>query len=315
MRLDKETSSPGVEHRRLQFDLTKFTIENKQNRTALWVGAFISVFGVLTTTFANYYQNSERLKLDAHKQEDEQKQKADDLNMKRSEIERARDATRTQFLQQHIDLIMSPEPDAELRLSTLVALILPAEADALNTQIRTIRNSLATQRSLRHEAGTPALTTAKDPVVDNAGAVPPLVISHSATEVPDVHEPEAVAMSAGRSSVKKGDYEQALRHFSTAVIQDPRDPLAWNFKAYSEFRTDRFTAALTSIHEAWKLKPTENQTRRWVAINATKILCAQGRSTEAATFFNQSASAVPEIVTDVYGDSEFQTTCQAIWRG
>ncbi|TFB37140.1 M48 family metallopeptidase [Pseudomonas sp. F01002] len=311
--MDKETSSPGVEDHRLQFDLTKFNTENSHNRTVLWVGVFISVFSVLTPTITNYYQNSERLKLDAQKQEDEQKQKAADLNMKRSEIERARDATRTQFLQQHIDLIMSPEPDAELRLSTLVTLILPAEADALNTQIRTIRNGLATQRSLHHEAGTPI--PAKDQEVDNAGAVPPLVITHSATEAPDVRTSGAIALSAGRSSVKKGDFEQALRHFSTAVIQEPRDPLAWNFKAYSEFRTNRFTAALTSIHEAWKLNPTENQTRRWVAINATKILCAQGRSTEAATFFNQSASVVPEIVSDVYGDVEFQTTCKAIWRG
>lgn len=313
MRLDKDTSNPGVEHHRLQFDLAKLKIESTHNRTALWVGAFLSIFGALTPTLFLYFQNSERLRLDVQKQEDEQKQKAEDLNMKRSEIERARDATRTQFLQQHIDLIMSPEPDAELRLSTLVTLVLPVEADALNSQIRTIRNGLAMQRAPHSEVGAP--TAAKDGVIDNASAVSPLVITHSATELPADHASGAIAMGAGRSSVRKGDYEQALKHFTTAVTQDARDPLAWNFKAYSEFRTNRLTAALTSIHEAWKLNPTENQTRRWVAINATKILCAQGRSTEAATFFNQSASVVPEIVSDVYGDVEFQTTCKAIWRG
>ncbi|NHN68206.1 MULTISPECIES: tetratricopeptide repeat protein [Pseudomonas] len=311
--MDKETSSTGVERDRLQFDLVKLKIESKHNRTVLWVGAFLSVFGALTPTLLTYFQNAERLRLDAQKQEDEQKQKADDLNMKRSEIERARDATRTQFLQQHIDLIMSSEPDAQLRLSALVTLILPAEADALNSQIKTIRNGLETQRSPQHENGTP--TTAKGQALETADTAPPLIISYAATEVADLRPLGESALSAGRTSVKRGDFEQALEHFSTAVIQDPRDPLAWNFKAYSEFRTNRLTAALTSIHEAWKLNPTENQTRRWVTINATKILCAQGRSTEAATFFNQSASAVPEIITDVYDDLEFKKTCKFIWRG
>ncbi|KOP50834.1 hypothetical protein OX88_27475 [Pseudomonas coronafaciens pv. porri] len=122
-------------------------------------------------------------------------------------------------------------------------------------------------------------------------------------------------MSEGRAYVRKGDYESALRNFTIAVEQNPNDPLAWNFKAYSEFRTNQFATALASISHAWKLNPSENKTRRFIAINVTKILCAQGRSSEAATFFNQSTSVVPEIVTDVYGDNEFQSTCKAIWQG
>ena len=122
-------------------------------------------------------------------------------------------------------------------------------------------------------------------------------------------------MAEGRAFVRKGDFESALRNFNTAVDQNPNNPLAWNFKAYSEFRTNQFTTALASISRAWNLNPSENKTRRWIAINATKILCAQDRSSEAATFFNQSASVVPEIVADVYGDGEFQSTCKAIWRG
>ncbi|MNJ54450.1 Tetratricopeptide repeat protein [compost metagenome] len=223
-------------------------------------------------------------------------------------MERSRDATRVKFLQDHMDMIMSDEPDAELRLTALAKLAIPADADAVIAQVHTIRRELELQRSDAQDA------SGKRDSAEEESSVPPLIVRPRTVSAPRDHV-ETPGMAEGRAYVRKGDYDRALLNFNTAVSHDPNDALAWNFKAYSEFRTNQFGAALASISHAWKLNPSENRTRRWVAINATKILCAQGRSSEASTFFNQSASVVPEIVTDVYGDGEFQSTCKAILQG
>lgn len=311
-RLDQDTSNLGVERDRLRLEHTKFRSESSHNRTVLWVGAFVSVFGFVIPAASNYINESGRLKLDAQRQQVELQQKADDLKLKQSEIERSRDATRVKFLQDHIDMIMSDEADAEFRLIALARLALPADADALIAQVRTIRQELASQRSGAEEPN--ATPMAQHDTAEEESSVPPLIVTPRAFSASGDQQ-SAPGMAEGRAYARKGDYESALRNFNTAVARDPNDPLAWNFKAYSEFRTKQFAAALASISRAWKLNPSENRTRRWVAINATKILCAQGRASEAATFFNQNASVVPEIVTDAYSDGEFQSTCKAIWQG
>jgi len=310
--LDQDTSNQGIERDRLRLENTKFRSESSHSRTVLWVGAFVSVVVVIIPATSSYLNESARLKLDTQRQEVELQQRADDLRLKQSEMERSRDATRVKFLQDHIDMIMSDEPDAELRLTALVKLVLPADADALISQVQTIRRELASRRSGAQDVNR--VSSAQQDTAEEESSVPPLIVTTSAVSALG-DQKLALGMAAGRAYARKGDYESALRNFNTAVAQNPNDPLAWNFKAYSEFRTKQFAAALGSISRAWKLSPSENRTRRWVAINATKILCAQGRSSEAATFFNQNASVVPEIVTDVHSDGEFQSTCQAIWQG
>lgn len=311
-RLDQDTSNRGIERDRLRLEQTKFRSESRHSRIVLWVGTFVGVVAVIIPATSNYLNDSARLKLDAQRQEVELQQKADDLRLKQSEMERSRDATRVRFLRDHIDMIMSDEPDVELRLTALARLVMPDDADALIDQVHTIRRELASQRSGAHDTTT--ISMAQHGSTEEERSVPPLIVTPHAVSSSG-YQQSTSGMAEGRAYAKKGDYRSALRSFNIAVTQDPNDPLSWNFKAYSEFRTKQFSAALASISRAWKLNPSENQTRRWLAINATKILCAQGRSSEAATFFNQSASVVPEIVTDVYGDGEFQSTCQAIWQG
>lgn len=305
--MDQDTSSREIERDRLRLERAKFRSESRHNRIALWVSAFVGVVVVIIPATSSYLNDSARLELDAQRQKAELQQKADDLKLKQSEMERSRDATRVRFLQDHIDMIMSDEPDVALKLTALARLVLPADADALIAQIHTIRRELALQREAAQE-------TAQHDSVEEEHPVPPLVVTPRAVS-PSEYQHSTSEMAEGRAYAKKGDYENALRSFNIAVTQNPNDPLSWNFKAYSEFRTKQFSAALASISHAWKLNPSENRTRRWISINATKILCAQGRSSEAATFFNKSASVVPEIVADVYGDGEFQSTCQAIWQG
>lgn len=309
--MDQDTSNQGIERDRLRLEDTKFRSESSHNRKVLWVGAFVSIIVVIIPAASNYLNESARLKLESLRQAAELQHKTDDLRLKQSEMERSRDATRVKFLQDHIDMIMSDEPDADFKLTALAKLALPADADALIAQVRTIRRELASQRSAAHKLNE---AYAAQQAAFEEGSVPPLIVTPRAVPLLE-HQQLTPGMSEGRAYVRKGDFESALRNFTTAVELNPNDPLAWNFKAYSEFRTNQFTTALASISRAWKLNPSENKTRRFIAINATKILCAQGRSSEAATFFNQSTSVVPEIVTDVYGDNEFQSTCKAIWQG
>lgn len=310
--MDQDTVNQGIERDRLRLELTKFQWESGHKLTVLWVGVAVSIALGLIPAASSYLNDSARLKLDAHRQEVELQQKADELKLKQGEMERSRDATRVQFLRDHIDMIMSDEPDAELRLTTLAKLVLPADADTLIAQVRTIRRELAKQRAGAQKSTE--VSMAQRNTDEEESSVPPLVITPRAMSSSGDQQ-LAPGMAEGRAYVRNGDFENALRNFNTAVDQNSNDPLAWNFKAYSEFRTNQFTAALASIVHAWKLNPSENKTRRFIVINATKILCAQGRSSEAASFFNQSASVVPEIVTDVHADGEFQSTCKAIWQG
>jgi hypothetical protein len=86
--------------------------------------------------------------------------------------------------------------------------------------------------------------TAKDEMVDNANAAPPLVVPIPRRRYrPSVHQEQLPwrqgDLQPGRETMS--NRSEALRS------QDPRGPLAWNFKAYAEFRTNQFTAAQTSI--------------------------------------------------------------------
>lgn len=309
--MDQHKPDQGIERERLTLDEMRFRSDNSYRWIALWVTVIPIAIAALQFTTSNS-RDEERLKLDAQKQVADLQQKAVDLHLKQSTLERERDATRVKFLQDHIDMIMSPDPESELKLNTLVRIVFPAEADMLIPQVQAMRERLSTERQAARSSDTSSA-----PQVDEAShesLVPPLVVTSSAATTIGSQQANS-DMSEGRAYVRKNDWKSALQSFSNATANDPSDALAWNFKAYSEFKTQQFNTAFASISHAWKLNPTENQTRRFVAINATKILCAQGRSSEAATFFNQTAAALPDIVADVYGDGEFKTTCQAIWRG
>lgn len=309
--MDQHKPDQGIELERLKLDEIRFRSDNRFR----WItfGATVIPIAITALQFTtSNARDEERLRLEVRKQEAEQQKRVDDLQLKQSTLEQEKNAARVKFLKDHIDMIMSPEPELELKLNTLVRIAFPTEAELLIPQMHAVRERLSMERQASRNSDTSSA-----PLVDQAGhgdSMPPLVVTSSAeTTVEGQHAKSA--MWEGRAYVRKNDWNNALRSFSDAVANDPGDALAWNFKAYSEFKTHQLNAALASIGQAWKLKPTEGQTRRFVAINATKILCAQGRSSEAAKFFNQSAAVLPDIVADAYSDGEFKTTCQAIWRG
>ncbi|WP_045121950.1 tetratricopeptide repeat protein [Pseudomonas sp. GM30] len=309
--MDQHKPDQGIELERLKLDEIRFRSDNRFR----WITFGVTVIPIAITALQFMTSNArddERLKLEVRKQEAELQHRVDDLHLKQSTLEQERNAARVKFLRDHIDMIMSPEPELELKLNTLVRIAFPTEADLLIPQMHAMRERLSTERQAARGSDTSSAPQVDQAKHDNP--VPPLVVTSFAETTVGGQQTKS-AMSEGRAYVRKNDWKNALQSFSNAVANDPGDALAWNFKAYSEFKTQQFNAALTSIGQAWKLNPTEGQTRRFVAINATKILCAQGRSSEAATFFNQSAAVLPDIVADVYGDGEFKTICLAIWRG
>jgi tetratricopeptide (TPR) repeat protein len=232
--------------------------------------------------------------------------------VKRSELQREQDALRVKFLQDNINLILSPDPESDLKLNALARIAFRENADGVIKQVADMRLRLPHEQPTSNDPQTNAVSASAEPEQDSP--VPPLIIRPSAEMAYKVELGES-DLAEGRAYVSRGDFKSALNSFSEATLNNPTNPLAWNFKAYAEFRTKQFDAALDSVTRAWKLKPVENRTRRFVAINATKILCAQGRADEAVTFFNKSAAVVPDIVADVYGDTEFQSTCKSIWKG
>jgi len=163
------------------------------------VGTFVGVVGVIIPATSSYLNHSARLKLDTQRQEVELQQKADELRLKQSEMERSRDATRVKFLQDHIDMIMSDEPDVELRLTALARLVLPADADALIVQVHTIRRELASQRSAAQDTNITSM--AQHDSAEEERSVPPLVVTPRAVSASG-YQQSTSGMAEGRAYAK-----------------------------------------------------------------------------------------------------------------
>lgn len=312
--IDIEISKLEIETERLRIDRDKVDLDKKNSRINVYIAIFTAVFGGGVIAAFTTYQNAERLKFDIESKRVEQRQRDEDLLFKKNESEQAKNALRVDLLRKYIDSITSQDADADRKLMVLAKLVLPTEADTILAQARVIREDLIQKEIIATRTDRSSNIHEDSQESENA---PPLVIrdSNPASAPSAGHSSAIDYISEGKQYLGAKKYDRALSSFDKALTQVPNDPLVWNFKAYSEFRANRFESALDSIIQAVKLNPLENKTRRWVAINATKILCAQNRENEAAAYFNQSTAVVPEIVADVQNDGEFQTTCRAIWRG
>lgn len=315
-----EISKLEIETERLRIDRDKVDLDKRNSRINVYIAIFTAVFGGGVLAAFTTYQNAERLKFDIESKRIEQRQRNEDLLFKKNESEQAKDALRVDLLKKYIDSITSQDADADRKLMVLAKLVLPTEADTILAQARVIREDLIQKEILTTRTD---LSSSIHEDSQESVSAPPLVIrdfnpasAPASASAPSAGHSSAIDyISEGKQYLGAKKYDRALSSFDKALTQVPNDPLVWNFKAYSEFRASRFDSALDSIIQAVKLNPLDNKTRRWVAINVTKILCAQNRENEAAAYFNKSTAVVPEIVADVQSDGEFQTTCRAIWRG
>ncbi len=113
----------------------------------------------------------------------------------------------------------------------------------------------------------------------------------------------------GQKELVAGNFEQAVVNYLLAAKSTPSDPSLWNSLAYAQLRAGQAKEAYDSIVRAAALHPTSPRTQNYVAINATKILCALGRKQEALGYLNQQLSQLPTLQERVTGDAEINRYC------
>jgi len=106
-----------------------------------------------------------------------------------------------------------------------------------------------------------------------------------------------------------GDFEQAATHYLLATKSSPSDSSLWNSLAYAQLRSGQPGDAYSSITRAAALHPTDPKIQNYVAINATKILCALGHKREGLGYLNESLNQLPTLHDRVAGDTEVNRYC------
>lgn len=119
-------------------------------------------------------------------------------------------------------------------------------------------------------------------------------------------------LAVGQRQIVAGNFSLALRHLNTALTLDPSNPSSWNSKAYAQFRMKDGQGALSSISEAISLSPSDARLRRFVIINAAKILCSVGRTEDGLSYLNSGIAAIPNLAGEARKDKELTSTCSLI---
>jgi hypothetical protein len=78
--------------------------------------------------------------------------------------------------------------------------------------------------------------------------------SDNPTEAKDSPQPSDL-LAQGEKLLLDGQYAQAAEHFSRAISQDPHDPRARGFLAFSQFAMGDFQSAALTAHDVMKMAP------------------------------------------------------------
>jgi len=95
----------------------------------------------------------------------------------------------------------------------------------------------------------------------------------------------------------------------TAVWLAPNDIQAWKALAHAQMRDGDTEDAFKSISRAIDLKPSQGTLPALVAINATKILCAQGKDDKASVYLNVAIGMNGQLLAVAKSDGELQRMC------
>lgn len=285
-KLNIEMEKLSLEQRKFKLEASKASLAAKSYRIDLWSKLAIPV-AVFVLAAATYYTNSsnmsDRMVFDADNKKVEFRQKEEELFIKKSESEQNREANKARFIQNNLELITAPAPESEQRLAALANAVLPAiDVHEVLEKAKAIRVS----------------STPQEVITDKASPL------NASSEY----------LNTGKIFAKSGNFEQALTNFEMATLLNTSDPLAWNYKAYAEMRTDRNDAALKSISTAINLKPVEASAQRIIMLNATKILCSLGRTEDALSYINKSIALSPEMYDLARKDQEFGKRCNFALR-
>lgn len=219
------------------------------------------------------------LKRDADQALDKQKefqQKEADLFLKQGDVQRAKDSAKADFLQKNLTLLTSGAPGALRQVEALIDASFTAPGDALElkTKARTI-----------HDIAAESVN-------------------------PNTDKAQSDYKSLGYKYAKAGHFSEAVLSFSTAVSLAPKDIRTWNALAYAQLQQGDANSAFTSISRAIELGPVEENLSGIIAINATKILCAQGRNDHALTYLKVAIGINARLLPTAKGDGELLRLCR-----
>jgi len=277
----------SLEEQKVYIEREKLNVE-KQKTELLRKTYHIDAIGkigiplaVFVLALATYTSNKElmvkRLQFDIDTKVTEFRQKDTDLFLKKSESARAEEQIKNDFIQRNIAPIMSGNPEDMKRINALIQVTFSkTDADDVTFKINQLKQ---------------ATTSAEQRVAQTNG-----------TE-------RLNYKGIGLSYFKQRNFEQAAANFETATLLNPSDAEAWNFKAYAQMKAGRLDDAHKSVATAISLRPADKRTRNYTVINGTKILCVEGRKSEAVTYINSALSAMPDLRDDVEKDGELRQLC------
>lgn len=116
--------------------------------------------------------------------------------------------------------------------------------------------------------------------------------------------------SLGFEYLKNKKFLEAAESFSHATQMTPVDASLWNQKAYAQFRAGSYTDAMNSISIALRIGSDNDRVRKYMAINAAKILCAKGDINDGRNYIQQSMYAIPDLMPMVKRDLELGSICK-----
>ncbi|MFM5219575.1 tetratricopeptide repeat protein [Aeromonas hydrophila] len=275
------SSEPSIEERKLTIETKKLALAKRSYYVDLiskvTLPAVLAALAWVTYT-TNTKAVEERMTFDFSAKRTELRQKEDELFLKKSESERNKESLKTAFIQRQFTHITSSSADEQKQIEVLARAVFPAaEVQEVLAKITMIRES--SPRLVESPA-----TTNEEPSADDY-------------------------TRRGKQYVKADRYTEAAQQFATATILAPTDAAAWNYKAYSEMRGGSLDAALKSIGTSIRLRPDDPTLQRNVMLNATKILCSLGQMDDAASYFNKSVAAFPNLLASAKADDELKGRC------
>lgn len=272
---------------KLDVEREKVEIEREKvelTRKSLWLDVAGKVglpLAVLVFSWVTYSVNKEqaetRLHFDINAKQAELNQKDQDLFLKKSELQRSHEQMKNDFVQRNIALVMSRAIEDQNRLTAMIEVAFSRE-DQLDVAEKIAHFRQATSAAIQQ---TPQTNS----------------------------QPSLNYKEIGLGFVKQGNFDQAALNFETATLLNPSDAESWNFRAYAQMRVGRIEDAYKSISTAINLRTMDKKTQNNMAINATKILCSAGKSSEALAYLKTAAGVLPDLYSVAAGDGELKQRC------
>lgn len=276
-------STPDPEQRKLDIEEEKLRLARKGLRQDTF-GKVMMPAVIVVLAAATYFGNTNmaerqhQLAIDVHKMQ--LRDKESQLGLRNEDAKAARNQRIQDFVRQEYQRITSDEPAVSQGAIAVAYAVFSDEPE--NTLIRAKISVLLADKQQRM------------------------------AQQPTARQRADSELAVGQRQIVAGNFSLALRHLDTALTLDPSNPSSWNSKAYAQFRMKDGQGALSSISEAISLSPSDARLRRFVIINAAKILCSVGRTEDGLSYLNSGIAAIPNLAGEARKDKELTSTCSLI---